>query len=383
MRAGEGETPFTARSWSRISVFGAVLLLVAACEEEQEVIEEIRSIKTVTVGELTIGQLRKFSGIVRAVDRSALSFEVGGNVLEVNVDIGSRVDEGQILATLDEEPYRLEVEKTEAELVTARAKVKNKQADFKREKNVFEQGAGSARRMDQAEFAFKEAEASVDYAVSKLNLAKRDLRKTVLYAPYDGTIGDRQVEPFIEVRRGQVIFEIDADGDKEVEVGIPETTVHLVSTGMSTVLSFPTLPGQEIEGRVTEVGTLAREGNAFPVKVRLLDPPAQVRSGMTAEATFNLQSEILAEGYLVPGHALTPTTEASRGFVFVYQADTSTVKKTPVHFRGVKENQVIISDGVSPGDIVAVAGVSFLSDGMKVKLMAKPQIAKPETFAVE
>ncbi len=383
LRLAPGGFPSMARCVGRSLVLGAVLLLVAACEEEQEVIEEIRSIKTVTVGELTIGQVRKFSGIVRAVDRSALSFEVGGNVLEVNVDIGSRVEQGQILATLDEEPYRLEVEKAEAELVTARAKVKNKEADFKREKSVFEQGAGSARRMDQAEFAFKEAKASVDFAVSKLNLEKRDLRKTVLYAPYNGTIGARQVEPFVEVRRGQVIFEIDADGDKEVEVGIPETTVHLVSTGMSTVVTFPTLPGEEIEGKVTDVGTLAREGNAFPVKVRLLDPPVEVRSGMTAEATFNLESELLAEGYLVPGHALTPTTEASRGFVFVYQPDTSTVKKTPVHFRGVKDNQIIISEGVAPGDVVAVAGVSFLSDGMKVKLMAKPQIAKPETFAIE
>ncbi|MDJ0947327.1 MAG: efflux RND transporter periplasmic adaptor subunit [Alphaproteobacteria bacterium] len=360
-----------------------IVSLVAACGEEEQIVEEIRSIKTVTVGEAEAGQLRRFSGIVRAVDRSALSFEVPGNVLIVNVDIGARVKKDQVLAELDNEPYELEVAKAEAELVTARAKVTKQRADYEREKTIFDQGAGSERRLDQAEFSLKEAEASVDFVVSKLNLAKRDLRKTVLYAPYDGSIGVREVEPFVDVRRGQKIFEIDAQGEQEVEVGIPETVVQFLTVDMSTVVSFPTLPGKTVEGRVTEVGTLAGRGNAFPIKVRLLDPPPQVRSGMTAEVTFELKDERLGAGFPIPGHALVPTIEANRGFVFVYQADTSMVKKTPVQFFGVKDNMVIISEGIAPGDIVAVAGVSFLSDGMKVKLMAKAEKPKPETLAVE
>ena len=371
------------RGIRRILGFGAILLLLGACGEEAQIVEEIRSLKTITVVEATTGQVRKFSGIVRAVERSALSFEVPGNVLKVNIDIGATVNKGQILAELDKEPYELEVEKAEAELLTARAKVRNEQANYNREKSIFDQGAGSQKRLDQAVFDLKEAKASVDFVVSKLNLAKRDLRKTVLYAPYDGSIGVREVEPFVDVQRGQKIFEIDAKGEYEIVVGIPETIVHLMKIDMPVAVSFPTLPGKTTKGKVTEVGTLAGEGNAFPVKVRLLEPPSQVRSGMTAEATLELKGDDFVVGYQVPGSAVTPTTEANRGFVFVYQPDISTVKQTPIQWRGVKENMVIVLEGVSPGDIVAVAGVSFLSDGMKVKLMTETKKAKPETLAIE
>ncbi len=378
-----GKLRFRARCIGCIMGLGVILLLVTACERELEIFEEIRSIKTITVGETAIGRVRKFSGIVRAVDRSALSFEVGGNVQLVNVDIGARVEKGQILAALDEEPYRLEVEKAESELEKAKAKVKNERANYRREKGIFDQGAGSKKRLDQAEFAFRWAMAGLDFGSSKLNLAKRDLRKTVLYAPYDGTIGARYVEPFVEVRRGQAIFEIDADGDKEVNVGIPETTVNLVTTDTSTLVSFPTLPGKVTAGKVTQVGTLAGKGNAFPVDVKLLDPPSEVRSGMTAEVTFELKDESLPTGHLVPGQALIPTMESNKGHVFVYQADTSTVKKTPVRVRGVKDNWIVVSGGISQGNIVAVAGVSFLSDGMEVKLMPKAIKIKSETLDIE
>ena len=336
---------FSPRNICRILGFGAILLFVTTCGEEEQIVEEIRSLKTTTVGEATAGVVRKFSGVVRAVDRSALSFEVPGNVVVVNVDIGDKVENGQVLAELDKEPYELEVQKAEAELVTAKANVKNQQADYEREKSIFEQGAGSERRMDQAEFAFKEAKASLDFVESKLNLAKRDLRKTVLYAPYDGSIGVRQVEPFVEVQRGQAVFEIDGKGEQEIVVDIPETVIHLLTIDMPVVVSFATIAGKTTKGSVTEVGTVAGEGNAFPAKVRLLDPPSQVRSGMTAEASFELKGDDFADGYPVPGHALTPTTEANHGFVFVYQPDTSTVKKVPIQFRGVKNNMVMISEG--------------------------------------
>jgi RND family efflux transporter MFP subunit len=378
-----GEPFLAARRISRILGMGAVLFMAVACEEEPEVVEEIRSIKTFIVGEIATGQVLKFPGIVRSVNRTALSFEVPGNVLSVEVDIGDSVEKAQTLAKLDEEPYQLEVVKAESELVKAKANVKNKRANYEREKNVFDQGASSLKRLDMAEYGFREAEAGVEFAVSKLNLAERDLRKTVLYAPYDGTIGKRTVEPFVDVQRGQEVLEIDADGDKEVEVGIPETIVHLVTLDMPTLVSFPTLPGKVTDGRITQVGTVAGEGNAYPAKVRLLEPPDRVRSGMTAEVTFEFKDESLASGYLTPIHALLPTTEANRGHVFVYAADTSTVRKTPVHFRGVKENLVFITEGIAPGDVVAVAGVNFLSDGMKVKLMPEDLESEPEMLAVQ
>ncbi|MBT8370492.1 MAG: biotin/lipoyl-binding protein, partial [Deltaproteobacteria bacterium] len=90
-----------------LAIMGCTL---TACKEEVEIVEQVRTLKTITVSEMATKQIRKFSGIVNAVDSSNLSFEVGGNVKTVHVDIGDRVRKGQILAVLDKEPYRLDVD---------------------------------------------------------------------------------------------------------------------------------------------------------------------------------------------------------------------------------------------------------------------------------
>jgi multidrug efflux pump subunit AcrA (membrane-fusion protein) len=90
---------------------------------------------------------------------------------------------------------------------------------------------------------------------------------------------------------------------------------------------------------------------------------------MTAEANLIIKDENRKSGYLVPIQALLPGPEPNRGFAFVYDPGTSTVKKTPVRSHGMAHNKAIVNEGLAAGDIIAVAGVSFLADGMKVKLM--------------
>ena len=92
-------------------------LALTACKEKTEIIEVIRPIKTITVNEQATEQIRKFSGQVAAVDSSGLSFQVAGQVESVEVDIGDHVKKEQVLAALDPEPYQLEVDAVQAELV--------------------------------------------------------------------------------------------------------------------------------------------------------------------------------------------------------------------------------------------------------------------------
>ena len=116
----------------KILALAFIWVAITACEKKVEIIEQVRALKTITVSELATGQIRKFSGIVRATDSSNLSFEVGGRVETVNVDIGDRVRKGQLLAVLDKEPYRLDVDAAQAELVTAEAKVVNTKEEYDR-----------------------------------------------------------------------------------------------------------------------------------------------------------------------------------------------------------------------------------------------------------
>jgi RND family efflux transporter MFP subunit len=348
-----------------------ISVALAGCKEKAEIVEVVRSIKTITVKAQATEKIYKFSGKVSAVDSSGLSFEVPGQVNSVEVDIGNPVKRGQVLAVLDPEPYQLEVDAVRAELVKARDNVAKTQAEYERQKRIFEQGAGAERFVEVSEYNYKAAQSAVNFDIARLDQVRRNLRKTKLLSPYDGTIAWRAVEPNEEVAAGQKIFEINATGKMQVELAIPETTVDLLKVDDPVTITYPTLPGASENGRISEIGSAAVKAGAFPIKVELLGPDEKVKPGMTAEASFSIKDENRKPGYQVPFQALLPATEENRGFAFVYDSATSTVKKTPVHARGTEQKKAIVDEGLKEGDIIAVAGVSFLADGMKVKLMKK------------
>jgi RND family efflux transporter MFP subunit len=348
-----------------------LVVALTACKEKPEIVEVVRSIKTITVKAQATEKIFKFSGKVAAVDSSGLSFEVGGQVASVEVDIGNPVKKGQVLAVLDPEPYQLDLDSVKAELEKARDNVTKTRAEYERQKRIFEEGAGAQRFVEVSEYEYKAARSAVDFQISRLDLAKRNLRKTKLLAPYDGAIAWRAVEPNEEVRAGQKIFEINASGKMQVDLAIPETTIDLINVGDQVAITYPTLSGEADPARISEIGSAALKAGAFPVKVELIDPDEKVKPGMTAEANFVIKDEIRTPGYLVPFQALLPATEPNRGFAFVFDPATSTVKKIPVHARGAEQKKAIVDEGLKEGDIIAVAGVSFLADGMKVKLLEK------------
>jgi multidrug efflux system membrane fusion protein len=359
----------TNRPLKRMIWLLCIFFALTACQEKPEIIEVVRAIKTITVREQAKEQIRKFSGLVAAVDSSGLSFQVSGQVESVKVDIGDRVQKGQVLAVLDQEPYQLDVDAAGAELVKSEANVVNTNSEYERQKRVYEQGAGAKSYLDAAEYNYRAAKSAVNYQIARLNLAKRNLGLTTLRSPYDGAIAWRSVQPHEEVKVGQKVFEINAKGTMEVQLAVPESTIDRIQIDDPATITFPTLPGESAKGRISYIGSAAVKAGAFPVKVELIDPNKNVKPGMTAEANLFIKDENQQPGYLVPIQALLPGSEANRGYAFVYDPNTSTVKKIAVRARGTEHKKAIVDEGLAPGDIIADAGVSFLADGMKVKLL--------------
>jgi len=358
-------------NWLLIKILLLVIIGigVTACKEKIEIVKEVRPIKTLTVSEMATSQTRKFSGIVRATDSSDLSFEVSGKVQTVKVDVGDSVRKGQLLAVLDKEPYRLDMDAAQAELLKAKANVVNTKEEYERQERVYSQGAGAKSKLDRSKFNYNAAQSQVKYQIAKLNLAKRNLRKTRLTSPYDGYIAWRSVNPHEEVKVGEKIFVIDAKGALEVHLAVPENTIPQLSIGTPATISFPTLPAHSVKGRISYLGSAAVKANAFPAKVALIEPPVKIHPGMTAEVSLVLKDDRQITGFLVPIQAILPAKEAGRGYAFVYDPETSTVRKTPIRTLDVEQKMAVVSEGLSAGDIIAVAGVSFLADGIKVKLM--------------
>ena len=74
--------------------------------------------------------------------------------------------------------------------------------------------------------------------------------------------------------------------------------------------------------------------------------------------------------YLVPVHAFLPGINNGENHVYLYDSQTSVVHKTTVQTKGIQGNSIVVTTGIAPGDVLVVAGVSFLRDGQKVKPMS-------------
>ncbi len=354
---------------TRVGLGLVVAALLAGCEQEvPEIPEQVRPIRTFTVAEVASGQVRKFAGVIAASDSSSLSFQIGGNVHQVLVNQGDQVEAGQTLAVLDQEPFRLNVQAADADLKSAQADLEQKRADYDRQKTLYERGWVARAAFEVAERAFRTAVTRVDYAVARLDLANRDLRNTTLAAPFDGFIARRMVDPFVEVRAGQALFELEVKGGFEAAFGVPETSIRQVVLGMPASVIVPQSE-TAIEALITEIGSAAGAGNAFPVKAAILEPPVTLRSGMTAEVTLLLARQDRPGGYLVPLSAVAPGEQAGQGFVFVYEPSSSTVRRTPVSSAETLSSNMVAVTGIEAGDIVATAGVNFLVDGQAVALL--------------
>jgi RND family efflux transporter MFP subunit len=337
--------------------------MLFGCEEETALpIERIRAIKAITVTERAFGINRNFPGLVEAGDKSSLSFEVSGNVKELLVKVGDPVKKGEVIATLDRRPFELNVQAVEAEVRRVQIDLDNKKKNFQRLEAIskVDAGAVSQKQLDQATAAYESAYNTLSYSKTQLNLSTRDLEKTNLSAPFDAVIAARHVEPFQEVKRGKPIYDIFMEGAMEVVIDIPETVIGNIYLGLPAQIRFAI---------VSEIGSTAGSASTFPVKVAVKDTGGKIRPGMSAEVNLVLSVSDEETGFLIPFNAFAPGDKETASSIFVFDPKTSTVKKTQIETQDSVDNNIVVTKGVKPGDIVAIAGVSYLRDGQKVKLM--------------
>ena len=349
------------------------LLALSACSEQSAPSKEtIRPIAWTEVKAHALTQMRRLAGTTAAVEKASLSFLVGGKVSTVAVKLGQSFKQGDVLATLDQRSFTLNYQSAQAKLEQARSALNETQNEYQRYKELVAKGLVSQSGFDNAEAAYRSARSNVDVAQSQVDLAQKDRQDSTLRAPYDGVITKRIVEPSQQISPGQSVFEIEGKGGLEVQVLVPEGLIQQLTDGMSVPVHFPAAPEVNLTGVISEVGTRAETANAFPITLLLYGSPPELRAGMTAEVdiTYTRKTHLNTnhETVIVPLSALGAGQKQSQ-FVFVYHSDSQMVHKRQVVADNVLGNQVYISDGLSAGEIIAVAGVAFLRDGQSVTLL--------------
>ena len=353
------------------------LILFVACskntEPPAEILRPVRYQKVfMTGGE----RERMFSGISQAGLESRLSFKVSGTIQRIPVNVGDRVNIGQLIAELDDSDYQLQVEQAEASLASATAMERNTGSNYKRVQQLWENRNASRNDLDAARAANESAAAQVRALQKQLELAKSQLSYTKLNAPVAGAIASVDVEVNENVGIGRTIVELSSGAQMEVRVSIPEILIFQIRTGQQVIVKFDALPGQDYSARITEVSVTATgSATTFPVIARLDRAVATLRPGMAAEVIFKFSSQEKSERIVVPSFSVGDDRQGK--FVFVVEPGEEpgqgVVTRKAVVIGDFREEGIEILDGLIDGSLVVTAGISKLVDGQKVKFLAEEE----------
>lgn len=347
----------------------ACVVALAGCDDAAPAATPapVRAIKYMTLEAGLENQRRRISGVVEAGTTSVVAFQTGGQVIEILKNVGDAVEAGDLLARLDPEPLRLRLASAQSEAVKARAAVTDGESKHSQQKQLFEKGYATRTNFESALASLRGARGDLGVAQSQLDIAKRDLAKSELRAPFSGVIAKRSTDAFEEVSAGQSIFTLQTEGEYEVRVSLPETLINVVSLGDATGVLIPLARETMFPGVVSEISPLSEGVNAYPVTIKLLETVDQLRPGMSAEALFEFPTPGGSEGFTVPIAALKPLVGEEGGELFVFNEGKLAVRK--VRVVNVRDNALQIVGDIAAGDVIATAGVSLLYDGMPARLL--------------
>ncbi|WP_020401455.1 efflux RND transporter periplasmic adaptor subunit [Kordiimonas gwangyangensis] len=372
----------TARLTGRLAAVLLPVMLLAACGDAKEEAREepVRGLKVFEVSATADNMIRRYPSVIQPADESRLSFEIAGQLTEMKLEVGQEVDAGQVLLTLDPTTLRYEVQQAEAALEQADASLVNARTDYERKSELLKSGNVTRAAFDSSETNLKSAQAQMEQSRQQLAIARERMQKSTLKAPFDGVIASLDVKSFANIGAGQTVLTLYSQNAFEVEFSVPATVINALSTGDQARVVVTDLEDVTLKGRIKELGSRAGQVSAFPAVVILEEDHPGLKAGMAAEVALNVGLLTGEEGFLVPVRCFAleqsdalkngesvRQTHGGYAQVYVYDEASSTVKARKVRTAGVRDNMIIVTEGLNEGEIIAAAGVSYLHDGQKVR----------------
>jgi len=351
-------------------------LLLTACSEPPQAPEPVRPIKAIEVGSLDNIQRRSFPGEAKAALQADMSFRISGDLISRPVDVGDQVKKGDLLASLDPQDHQNRVKSAQANLERARANLKRSASDYKRVLRIFKQdpGATSQADIDRKRQQRDQDKANVKSSSADLANMQNRLDYTYLKAPFDGKIVATYVENYESVRAKQNIVRLlDASGI-EMVVHVPENMISLVKYVEAIYVVFDAFPDTEIRATVKEIGAEAsKTTRTYPVTLAM-QPPEGVNilpgmAGKTIRSDINLpESAAIDKGTVVPTSALFNKGKDT-SFVWMINRESGLVTSREVKVGALTDRGIRITEGLKEGEWIATAGVNYLTENQKVRII--------------
>lgn len=341
-----------------LALFAALILAtLPGCHEangeSQEEDEEIVTIpvEAVHVSRGDISAYYSGTATLEAEERATIVSQTTGVVLKVSAEEGDFVQAGQILAQLETDRYRLEVQRTEAEL--------NRLAtDLDRKQELFRRDLVSAED-------FEQVRANHDAQKAAHELAKLDLYYTAIRAPFDGFISERLVRVGNLVSNLDPVFRIISFDPLLAILHVPERELRVLSKGLKVSVSVDAWPGERFEGEVTRISPVIDPATGtFRVTAEISDREGKLKPGLfgRVHVLYDTHEDVP----VIPRSALI--TEDDQNHVFVI-AEDGTVTRRAVQTGYEKDGIVEIVSGLDTGEQVVTAGKGSLNNGTTVEVI--------------
>ena len=304
-----------------------------------------------------------YSGEVRGRYERSLAFQVGGKLISRNVELGSKVSAGDVLMEIDPKDIQQNVNITSAQVAAAQSQLTLAEMNLRRYQVLYEQGAVSRAVYDQYENAYAAAAAAARQASAQQTQGSNQLGYTALRATSDGVISGINAEAGQVVAAGQTVLTLVQDGEREIEMEVPENRYEEIRNAREIKVTFWALTDRIVDGTVREIAPIAdKTSRTYKVRIHLNNPPPELNLGMTASVT-TVASPDKASVY-VPLSSIYQT--ASTPSVWVVSQETTTLR--PVKLGAFGDGTVQVLAGLKNGEIIVTAGVHKLKEGQKVRL---------------
>lgn len=304
---------------------------------------------------------RSYLGQVEAKQTSSLAFEYPGQLRVIPIEEGDKVQEGQLLAELDVEEVLARKDEALARLAAAQAQRELSASTLRRSMEagsaVSEQALEEARLNDAA------SQADVEALQASLAAINVRLKKSLLIAPYSGTIVRRYVDEGATVEQGRAVFDIQSDSLPKLRVGLPGQLARDVQVGQIVTIR---LNGEQLEALVTAALPL-RDALTRTVDL-LLQSPVDADAGDLVELLW--QRERSVPGFWVPLSALTQSvrglwTAYSPAFV---EEETYRLEARLVEIIYSDDERAFVRGNLEHGDLLVSDGLLRVVPGQLVRL---------------
>ncbi len=324
--------------------------------------ESLPVVRTQLIQAATAGQGYTYAGEVRGRYESQLAFQVTGKIIKRNVQLGSRVNAGDVLMRMDGKDIQQTVSSNSAQVYSAQSQLKLAESNLSRYRQLLDIGAISHAQYDQYVNAYDAAAASVQQAAAQYTQGANQLDYTLLKADQAGVVSAITAEAGQVVSAGQTVVTVVQDGEQEIEINVPENRLEELKTAGQLQVTFWALPNVTLNGNVREIAPMADPTTrTFKVRVSLLNPPPSVKLGMTA--TVALSGGTAQSAFFIPLSALYQTGDTPA--VWVVNDNILTLRPIQTGLFGNGTIQVLA--GLQPGDRIVSAGVHKLTEGQRVK----------------